>query len=192
MKLYFHLIEYSFFSNMPVHGGLARSGKVKCLTPKVEKKEKPKPLTGRAKMRKKYNKHKNRKPGQQSNPAPHPGVVSISMNYWREHEITNYEKGIIMGNGPLPLSLRPSTVQKFKRNFHYSGGKHQDTMRAPARAVRRDQIEKKNSRCWNDSTDYLSIEDNLLELKILQEIKRTAPIILKPGLQNLICLFFRV
>jgi len=52
-------------------------------------------------------------------------------------------KSIIMGNGPLPLSLRPSTVQKFKRNFHYSGGKHQDTMRAPARAVRRDQIEKR-------------------------------------------------
>lgn len=39
-----------------VHGGLARAGKVKSHTPKVEKKEKKKPALGRAKKRLQYNK----------------------------------------------------------------------------------------------------------------------------------------
>jgi small subunit ribosomal protein S30e len=39
-----------------VHGSLARAGKVKNQTPKVEKQEKKKLLTGRAKKRNQYNK----------------------------------------------------------------------------------------------------------------------------------------
>ncbi len=39
-----------------IHGGLARAGKVKGQTPKVEKTAKGKKLTGRAKKRKLYNK----------------------------------------------------------------------------------------------------------------------------------------
>jgi len=38
-----------------VHGGLARAGKVKGQTPKVEKKEKKKAKVGRAKKRMLYN-----------------------------------------------------------------------------------------------------------------------------------------
>ncbi|KAH0834909.1 ribosomal protein S30-domain-containing protein [Lanmaoa asiatica] len=38
-----------------VHGSLARAGKVKSQTPKVEKQEKEKPPTGRAKKRELYN-----------------------------------------------------------------------------------------------------------------------------------------
>eukprot|EP00700_Malawimonas_jakobiformis_P000636 EC719097.1.p3 GENE.EC719097.1~~EC719097.1.p3 ORF type:complete len:68 (+),score=20.47 EC719097.1:57-260(+) len=38
-----------------VHGSLSRVGKVRGQTPKVEKKEKPAPLTGRAKKRAQYN-----------------------------------------------------------------------------------------------------------------------------------------
>jgi len=38
-----------------VHGSLARAGKVRGQTPKVEKKEKKKKLTGRAKRRMQYN-----------------------------------------------------------------------------------------------------------------------------------------
>jgi small subunit ribosomal protein S30e len=38
-----------------VHGGLARAGKVKSNTRKVEKVEKTKPVTGRAKKRMLYN-----------------------------------------------------------------------------------------------------------------------------------------
>ncbi|KAJ1914069.1 40S ribosomal protein S30 [Tieghemiomyces parasiticus] len=38
-----------------VHGSLARAGKVKSQCPKVEKQEKPKPPTGRAKKRLLYN-----------------------------------------------------------------------------------------------------------------------------------------
>merc|ERR1711976_784539 len=38
-----------------VHGGLARAGKGKRQTPKVEKQEKKKKLTGRAKKRQQYN-----------------------------------------------------------------------------------------------------------------------------------------
>ncbi|KAI9470187.1 40S ribosomal protein S30 [Coemansia sp. RSA 989] len=38
-----------------VHGSLARAGKVKNQTPKVEAKEKSKKLTGRAKKREMYN-----------------------------------------------------------------------------------------------------------------------------------------
>jgi len=38
-----------------VHGSLARAGKVKGQTPKVEKVEKKKKLTGRAKKRQMYN-----------------------------------------------------------------------------------------------------------------------------------------
>lgn len=34
-----------------VHGSLARAGKVKSQTPKVDKQEKKKPVTGRAKKR---------------------------------------------------------------------------------------------------------------------------------------------
>jgi small subunit ribosomal protein S30e len=37
------------------HGGLSHAGKVKSKTPKVEKQEKNKKLTGRAAMRAKYN-----------------------------------------------------------------------------------------------------------------------------------------
>lgn len=37
-----------------VHGSLARAGKVKSATPKVEKQEKPKKVQGRAYMRVKY------------------------------------------------------------------------------------------------------------------------------------------
>ena len=37
------------------HGSLAKAGKVKNQTPKVDKQEKKKSLTGRAKQRKKYN-----------------------------------------------------------------------------------------------------------------------------------------
>ncbi|KNC55994.1 uncharacterized protein AMSG_02007 [Thecamonas trahens ATCC 50062] len=39
-----------------VHGGLARAGKVKNQTPKVEPTEKTKPKTGRAKKRELYTK----------------------------------------------------------------------------------------------------------------------------------------
>ena len=39
-----------------VHGSLARAGKVKGQTPKVEKQEKKKQKTGRAKRRMQYNK----------------------------------------------------------------------------------------------------------------------------------------
>ncbi|KAK9884673.1 hypothetical protein WA026_007519 [Henosepilachna vigintioctopunctata] len=39
-----------------VHGSLARAGKVRAQTPKVEKQEKKKKKTGRAKKRKQYNK----------------------------------------------------------------------------------------------------------------------------------------
>jgi len=39
-----------------VHGGLARAGKVKSHTPKIEKKEKKRPQLGRAKKRLLYNK----------------------------------------------------------------------------------------------------------------------------------------
>ena len=38
-----------------VHGGLARAGKVRGQTPKVEKQEKKKKPTGRAKKRMQYN-----------------------------------------------------------------------------------------------------------------------------------------
>ncbi|PHJ16036.1 40s ribosomal protein [Cystoisospora suis] len=38
-----------------VHGSLARAGKVKNQTPKVAKKEKKKPLTGRARKRQQFN-----------------------------------------------------------------------------------------------------------------------------------------
>eukprot|EP00794_Sanderia_malayensis_P012675 gene12675-13976_t len=38
-----------------VHGSLARAGKVKSHTPKVDKQEKKKPKTGRAKRRQQYN-----------------------------------------------------------------------------------------------------------------------------------------
>ncbi|KAG9311654.1 40S ribosomal protein S30 [Chiua virens] len=38
-----------------VHGSLARAGKVKSQTPKVEKQEKQTPATGRAKKRELYN-----------------------------------------------------------------------------------------------------------------------------------------
>lgn len=38
-----------------VHGSLARAGKVKLQTPKVEKQETPKQPTGRAKKRELYN-----------------------------------------------------------------------------------------------------------------------------------------
>ena len=39
-----------------IHGSLARAGKVKAQTPKVEKAEKKKTTTGRARKRKLYNK----------------------------------------------------------------------------------------------------------------------------------------
>jgi len=39
-----------------VHGGLARAGKVKSHTPKIDKKEKRKSVVGRAKKRLLYNK----------------------------------------------------------------------------------------------------------------------------------------
>lgn len=39
-----------------IHGGLARAGKVRGQTPKVERAEKPKKPTGRAKKRRLYNK----------------------------------------------------------------------------------------------------------------------------------------
>ncbi|KAF1743427.1 hypothetical protein MXB_5142 [Myxobolus squamalis] len=42
-----------------VHGSLARAGKVKNQTKKVEKKEKRKPKTGRCKQRLKYNRRFN-------------------------------------------------------------------------------------------------------------------------------------
>ena len=38
-----------------VHGSLARAGKVKSQTPKLDKQEKPKKPTGRAKKRLQYN-----------------------------------------------------------------------------------------------------------------------------------------
>ncbi|KCV70969.1 30S ribosomal protein S30e [Fonticula alba] len=38
-----------------VHGSLARAGKVKGQTPKVDPEDKPKPLTGRARLRVLYN-----------------------------------------------------------------------------------------------------------------------------------------
>lgn len=42
---------------MGKHGGLSKAGKVRKMTPKVDKTEKDyKPVTGRAKMRKKYTK----------------------------------------------------------------------------------------------------------------------------------------
>lgn len=43
-----------------VHGGLANSGKVRGQTPKVEPQDKQKPPKGRAGMRKKYNKNRQR------------------------------------------------------------------------------------------------------------------------------------
>ena len=47
----------SFFKKMgKVHGSLAQAGKVRSNTPKVEKKEKPKEVRGRARLRKIYNK----------------------------------------------------------------------------------------------------------------------------------------
>ena len=39
-----------------VHGSLAQAGKVRNNTPKVQKMEKPKPVRGRARIRKLYNK----------------------------------------------------------------------------------------------------------------------------------------
>lgn len=39
-----------------VHGSLAQAGKVRNNTPKVQKLEKPKPVRGRARQRKQYNK----------------------------------------------------------------------------------------------------------------------------------------
>eukprot|EP01024_Parvocaulis_polyphysoides_P038323 TRINITY_DN3437_c0_g2_i4.p2 TRINITY_DN3437_c0_g2~~TRINITY_DN3437_c0_g2_i4.p2 ORF type:complete len:109 (+),score=13.75 TRINITY_DN3437_c0_g2_i4:29-355(+) len=51
--------QYAFFKSTTkmgkVHGGLARAGKVKRQTPKVEKQEKKKQKTGRAKKRIQYN-----------------------------------------------------------------------------------------------------------------------------------------
>eukprot|EP00019_Armaparvus_languidus_P009823 CAMPEP_0168580152 /NCGR_PEP_ID=MMETSP0420-20121227/635_1 /TAXON_ID=498008 /ORGANISM="Pessonella sp." /LENGTH=73 /DNA_ID=CAMNT_0008614231 /DNA_START=80 /DNA_END=301 /DNA_ORIENTATION=+ len=59
-----------------VHGGLARAGKVKGQTPKVEVEEKTKQLTGRAKRRAQYNKRfinvptgPGRRPGPNNNAA---------------------------------------------------------------------------------------------------------------------------
>jgi ribosomal protein S30 len=46
------LVQYSFYL---VHGSLARAGKVKSQTPKVEKQEKKKTPKGRAKKRMLYN-----------------------------------------------------------------------------------------------------------------------------------------
>lgn len=43
------------FATGKVHGSLARAGKVKGQTPKVEKQEKKKKKTGRAKRRMQYN-----------------------------------------------------------------------------------------------------------------------------------------
>ena len=52
-----------------VHGGLARAGKVKGSTPVVEKQEKPKKKTGRARMRERVNYHQygNTRPGPNNN-----------------------------------------------------------------------------------------------------------------------------
>ena len=48
-----------------VHGGLARAGKVRGQTPKVDPEEKKKPPTGRAKKRIQYNKRFVSTPAQQ-------------------------------------------------------------------------------------------------------------------------------
>lgn len=53
-----------------VHGGLARAGKVKGQTPKVEKKEKKKEVTGRAKRRLQFNKRFVDVPEGQRRPGP--------------------------------------------------------------------------------------------------------------------------
>ena len=52
IKLHF---TFLFFFTGKVHGSLARAGKVKHQTPKVEKQEKKKKKTGRAKRRVQYN-----------------------------------------------------------------------------------------------------------------------------------------
>lgn len=49
--------SYSFANMGKVHGSLARAGKVKGQTPKVEKQEKPKQPKGRAKKRLLYNRY---------------------------------------------------------------------------------------------------------------------------------------
>lgn len=48
--------NFFFFIIAKVHGGLTRTGKVRNNTPKVEKMEKRRPKTGRAKKRLLYNK----------------------------------------------------------------------------------------------------------------------------------------
>ena len=53
LSFYHKLTVYSFSSQ--VHGSLARAGKVKGQTPKVEAEEKKKKKTGRAKRRIQYN-----------------------------------------------------------------------------------------------------------------------------------------
>lgn len=51
------LIHISFIKLMGKHGGLAKAGKVRKQTPKVSKMERDsKPVVGRAKLRKKFNK----------------------------------------------------------------------------------------------------------------------------------------
>jgi len=51
------LTRLAAFSTMgKVHGSLAQAGKVRSNTPKVAKMDKPKPVRGRARLRKLYNK----------------------------------------------------------------------------------------------------------------------------------------
>ena len=52
---FFGIITYTYLFAGKVHGSLARAGKVKGQTPKVEKQEKKKKKTGRAKRRLQYN-----------------------------------------------------------------------------------------------------------------------------------------
>ena len=47
---------HGLFAMGKVHGSLAQAGKVRSNTPKVSKMEKPKPVRGRARIRKLYNK----------------------------------------------------------------------------------------------------------------------------------------
>uniref|UniRef100_A0A6B2LJF3 Uncharacterized protein n=1 Tax=Arcella intermedia TaxID=1963864 RepID=A0A6B2LJF3_9EUKA len=94
-----------------MYGTPARSGRVKNYTPHVEKKEKPKKLTGRAKLRKKYN----------SSLSHNPQNFSINSHYTQEkrkqqkdkHHI-KYTKSIqpYRGNPKKYSSYEPPATSK--------------------------------------------------------------------------------
>jgi len=88
-------------------------------------------------------------------PSTHLGILftlNVYKTWWCSKYILHPYKGMTSGSLPPPISIRPrSIVAKLeKRKNHYCNTHHQDTMRSDARAVRVQQRERKNERCWSE------------------------------------------